>query len=33
MHSIDRIIEQIEQLSLLIFDQKVEVSFLKQEGD
>jgi len=29
MHSIDRIIEQIEQLSLLIFDQKIEISFFE----
>lgn len=31
MHSINRIIEQIEQLSLLIFDQKVEISFFETE--
>jgi len=29
MHFIDRIVEQIEQLSLLIFDQKVEISFFE----
>ena len=29
MHIIDRIIEQIEQLSLLIFDEKVEISFFE----
>lgn len=31
MHLIDRIIDQVEQLSLLIFDEKVEVSFFERE--
>ncbi len=31
MHIIDRIIDQIEQLSLLIFDEKVEISFFETE--
>jgi len=31
MRSVDRIIEQIEQLSLLVFNEKVEISFFERE--
>lgn len=30
MSSVDRIIEQIEQLSLLVFNEKVEISFFER---